>query len=159
MTPVWPVIRRAEPARGGATSGSSSLPRTPVRWATTWLDAAGVPPKVASVLMGHATPARQPGAAPITLARYTHALPEDIGHAREAAIITGVDDATSLERYLIWSLFLTAPRDKAFRYPEWPFLSDGQCRRDAHSTTQITSMRRRAHPPEVRVQAEALTVA
>jgi integrase len=50
--------------------------------AATWLDAAGVPPKVASVLMGHATPARQPGAAPITLARYTHALPEDIEHAR-----------------------------------------------------------------------------
>lgn len=51
--------------------------------AATWLDAAGVPPKVASVLMGHATPARQPGAAAITLARYTHALPEDIEHARE----------------------------------------------------------------------------
>ena len=50
--------------------------------AATWLDAAGVPPKVASVLMGHATPARQPGAAPITLARYTHALPEDIEGAR-----------------------------------------------------------------------------
>jgi integrase len=49
----------------------------------TWLDAAGVPPKIASVLMGHATPARQPGAAPITLARYTHALPEDIEGARE----------------------------------------------------------------------------
>lgn len=51
--------------------------------AATWLDAAGVPPKIASVLMGHATPARQPGAAPITLARYTHALPEDIEHARQ----------------------------------------------------------------------------
>jgi integrase len=51
--------------------------------AATWLDAAGVPPKVASVLMGHATPVRQPGAAPITLARYTHALPEDIERARE----------------------------------------------------------------------------
>jgi hypothetical protein len=32
--------------------------------------------------MGHAAPARQPGAAPITLARYTHALPEDIERAR-----------------------------------------------------------------------------
>jgi len=31
--------------------------------AATWLDAAGVPPKIASVLMGHATPARQAGAA------------------------------------------------------------------------------------------------
>lgn len=51
--------------------------------AATWLDAAGVPPKVASVLMGHATPARQAGAATITLARYTHALPEDIETARE----------------------------------------------------------------------------
>ena len=51
--------------------------------AATWLDAAGVPPKIASVLMGHATPQRQPGAAHITLARYTHALPEDIEDARE----------------------------------------------------------------------------
>jgi integrase len=51
--------------------------------AATWLDAAGVPPKVASVLMGHATPARQAEAAAITLARYTHALPEDIETARE----------------------------------------------------------------------------
>ena len=51
--------------------------------AATWLDAAGVRPKVASVLMGHATPARQPGAAPITLARYTHALPDDIERARD----------------------------------------------------------------------------
>jgi hypothetical protein len=32
--------------------------------------------------MGHATPARQPGAAQITLARYTHALPDDIEDAR-----------------------------------------------------------------------------
>jgi hypothetical protein len=32
--------------------------------------------------MGHSTPERQPGAAPITLARYTHALPEDIERAR-----------------------------------------------------------------------------
>jgi integrase len=51
--------------------------------AATWLDAAGVPPKIASVLMGHATPARQPGAAIITLARYTHALPDDVEHARD----------------------------------------------------------------------------
>jgi integrase len=50
--------------------------------AATWLDAAGVPPKIASVLMGHATPERQPGAAQITLARYTHALPADIERAR-----------------------------------------------------------------------------
>lgn len=50
--------------------------------AATWLDAAGVAPKIASVLRGHATPERQPGAAQITLARYTHALPEDIERAR-----------------------------------------------------------------------------
>lgn len=50
--------------------------------AATWLDAAGVRPKVASVLMGHSTPERQPGAASITLARYTHALPADIERAR-----------------------------------------------------------------------------
>jgi integrase len=50
--------------------------------AATWLDAAGVAPKIASVLMGHATPERQPGAAQITLARYTHALPDDIERAR-----------------------------------------------------------------------------
>ena len=51
--------------------------------AGTWLDAAGVSPKVASVLMGHALPERQPGAASITLARYTHALPEDIERAQD----------------------------------------------------------------------------
>jgi hypothetical protein len=33
--------------------------------------------------MGHSTPERQPGAAAITLARYTHALPEDIERARQ----------------------------------------------------------------------------
>jgi integrase len=51
--------------------------------AATWLDAAGVSPKVASVLMGHATPDQQPGAAPITLARYTHTLPDAMERARE----------------------------------------------------------------------------
>jgi integrase len=51
--------------------------------AATWLDAAGVSPKVASVLMGHATPDHQPGAASITLARYTHTLPDAIETARE----------------------------------------------------------------------------
>jgi integrase len=51
--------------------------------AATWLDAAGVRPKVASVLMGHSVPERQVGAAAITLARYTHALPEDIKRARD----------------------------------------------------------------------------
>lgn len=51
--------------------------------AATWLDAAGVSPKVSSVLMGHAAPKRQQDAAPITLARYTHALPQDIERARK----------------------------------------------------------------------------
>jgi integrase len=50
--------------------------------AATWLDAAGVSPRVASVLMGHAVPERQDGAAAITLSRYTHALPQDIERAR-----------------------------------------------------------------------------
>ncbi len=50
--------------------------------AATWMDAAGVSPKVASVLMGHAAPGRQPGAASITLARYTHTMPDAIETAR-----------------------------------------------------------------------------
>jgi integrase len=50
--------------------------------AATWLDAAGVSPKVASYLLGHSTPARQYGAADITPRRYTHTLPEDIEQAR-----------------------------------------------------------------------------
>lgn len=50
--------------------------------AATWLDAAGVSPKVASVLMGHTTPDQQAGAAQITLARYTHTLPDAIETAR-----------------------------------------------------------------------------
>ena len=48
------------------------------RYTTT----AGVSPKVASVLMGHATPDRQPGAAQITLSRYTHLLPDSTETAR-----------------------------------------------------------------------------
>jgi integrase len=51
--------------------------------AATWLDAAGVSPKVASVLMGHAIPEAQAGAAPITLARYTRTLPDAMEHARD----------------------------------------------------------------------------
>jgi integrase len=64
--------------------------------AATWLDAAGVAPKIASVLMGHATPDRQPGAAQITLARYTHALPEDIERAR-AKLAAYLADAQQAE--------------------------------------------------------------
>jgi hypothetical protein len=32
--------------------------------------------------MGHAVPDQQPGAAPITLARYTHLMPDAIENAR-----------------------------------------------------------------------------
>lgn len=49
----------------------------------TWLDAAGVSPRIASQWMGHAVPKHQPGAAVITLARYTHALPDDVTRARD----------------------------------------------------------------------------
>lgn len=51
--------------------------------AASWMDAAGVPAKLASELMGHATPAHQAGAARITLERYTHTLPGDLERARE----------------------------------------------------------------------------
>jgi integrase len=49
----------------------------------SWLDAAGVSPKTSSVLMSHSTPDRQPGAAPITLARYTHVMPDALETARK----------------------------------------------------------------------------
>jgi integrase len=51
--------------------------------AATWLDHAGVSPKVASVFMGHKAPGRQPDAAPITLRRYTHVLPGELERARD----------------------------------------------------------------------------
>jgi integrase len=55
--------------------------------AASWMNAAGVNPKVASILMGHSTPERAAtaaaGAASITLSRYTHALPGDLERARE----------------------------------------------------------------------------
>jgi hypothetical protein len=53
------------------------------RTAATWLDHAGVSPKVASTLMGHKTPEYQPGAASITLRRYTHTLPGELERARD----------------------------------------------------------------------------
>ena len=49
----------------------------------SWLDAAGVRPVLVSQLMGHAAPARQAGAAQITQARYTHALPGELEQARD----------------------------------------------------------------------------
>jgi integrase len=51
--------------------------------AATWLDHAGVSPKVASVMMGHQVPHAQYGAAPITLRRYTHILPGELDRARD----------------------------------------------------------------------------
>lgn len=53
--------------------------------AATWLDHAGVAPKVASVFMGHKAPRRRdyPDAAPITLRRYTHVLPGELERARD----------------------------------------------------------------------------
>src|SRR6201999_2583932 len=51
--------------------------------AATWLDHAGVSPKVSSVFMGHKAPKRQPDAAPITLRRYTHILPGELERARD----------------------------------------------------------------------------
>jgi integrase len=49
----------------------------------TWLDAAGVRPKVVSVLAGHAVPRAQRDAAAITQQRYTHTLPGDLTRARD----------------------------------------------------------------------------
>jgi site-specific recombinase XerC len=53
--------------------------------AATWLDHAGVAPKVSSVFMGHKAPRRRshPDAAPITLRRYTHVLPGELERARD----------------------------------------------------------------------------
>jgi integrase len=53
--------------------------------AATWLDHAGVAPKVSSVFMGHKAPNRgkHPDAAPITLRRYTHVLPGELERARD----------------------------------------------------------------------------
>ncbi|HJZ35745.1 MAG TPA: tyrosine-type recombinase/integrase [Solirubrobacterales bacterium] len=51
--------------------------------AATWLDHAGVSPKVASVIMGHKAPklTEHPDAAPITLRRYTHVLMGELERA------------------------------------------------------------------------------
>jgi integrase len=51
--------------------------------AATWLDHAGVSPKVASVMMGHQIPQGRYGAPPITLRRYTHVLPGEVERARD----------------------------------------------------------------------------
>jgi integrase len=77
--------------------------------AATWLDHAGVAPKVGSVFMGHKAPKRNlhPEAAPITLRRYTHVLPGELQRARdqldqflaareaeEGAVSSNIDTAT-----------------------------------------------------------------
>ena len=49
----------------------------------TWLDHAGVSPKVISEFVGHKTPEYQPGAARITLQTYTHMLPGELERARK----------------------------------------------------------------------------
>lgn len=53
--------------------------------AATWLDHAGVSPKVASIIMGHKAPKlkQHPDAAPITLRRYTHVLKGELERACE----------------------------------------------------------------------------
>lgn len=53
--------------------------------AATWLDHAGITPKVASVFMGHKAPRQgtNPDAAPITLRRYTHVLDGELERALE----------------------------------------------------------------------------
>jgi integrase len=53
--------------------------------AATWLDHAGVSPKVASVIMGHKSPKLKlhPDAAPITLRRYTHVLKGELERASD----------------------------------------------------------------------------
>jgi integrase len=72
-------VRRVWEAKGFEPIGLHESRHT----AATWLDHAGVSPKVASTLMGHKTPEYQPGAASITLRRYTHTLPGELERARD----------------------------------------------------------------------------
>jgi integrase len=66
--------------------------------AATWLDHAGVSPKVASQLMGHKTPEYQAGAAPITLRRYTHTLPGEL--ERRAGLLPGLTERASRDPFI-----------------------------------------------------------
>ena len=62
----------------------------------TWLDHAGVSPKVISEFIGHKTPEYQLGAARITLQRYTHMLPGELERARalfDGFLVERDDDA------------------------------------------------------------------
>jgi integrase len=97
--PVFPP-KRVDNSTGSADL-NAVLRRTTKRWgdlgkdpitfqearhtAATWLDHAGVSPKVASMLMGHKIPPLEayPGAAPITLRRYTHVLKGELERASE----------------------------------------------------------------------------
>lgn len=93
-----PVVPPRYKADSGMVSTGGVLKRAGRRWraaglqpitlqearhtCATWLDAAGVSPRIASYWMGHTSPDKQPGAAVITLARYTHVLPDDVERAR-----------------------------------------------------------------------------
>lgn len=98
-----PTDGRVVQPRKGSKSGSAAVAnvqeRVHRRWralglepiglqecrhtAATWLDHALVSPKVSSLIMGHKTPEYQPGAARITLERYTHMLPGELERARQ----------------------------------------------------------------------------
>lgn len=95
--PVFPA-KRADNQTGTADL-NAALRRIRKRWeelgkepitfqesrhtAATWLDHAGISPKVASIIMGHKTPKLKafPEAAPITLRRYTHVLKGELERA------------------------------------------------------------------------------
>ena len=66
----------------GVRVGERITPQECRHTSASWLDAAGVRPVVVSQLMGHASPARQMGAAQITQERYTHALPGELQQAK-----------------------------------------------------------------------------
>ncbi len=84
-----PGCSRSATSRSACTASGAQLGLEPIglhesrHTAATWLDHAGVSPKVASTLMGHKTPEYQPGAASITLRRYTHTLPGELERARD----------------------------------------------------------------------------
>jgi integrase len=69
--------------------------------AATWLDHAGISPKVISEIMGHKTPQYQPGAARITLQRYTHMLPGELERARKQLEAFLKERAADVERLLV----------------------------------------------------------
>lgn len=82
--------------------------------AATWLDHAGISPKVASVMMGHQVPQGRYEAAPITLRRYTHVLPGELERARDRldfflAMREEEEGAADLCRRIATSFPLTFP--------------------------------------------------